>query len=51
MVKLTFSGTIPALGTGGPVPTGWVRIGNVTTGLVLDSGGNVASGSVLKQWN
>ncbi|MET7422726.1 glycoside hydrolase N-terminal domain-containing protein [Dactylosporangium sp. NPDC005555] len=29
----------------------WVRIGNATTGLVLDSGGNVASGSVLKQWN
>jgi alpha-L-fucosidase len=23
----------------------------VTTGLVLDSGGNVASGSNLKQWN
>ena len=34
-----------------PVPTGWVRIANVTTGLVLDSGGNVASGSNLKQWN
>ena len=32
-------------------PTGWVRIGNVTTGLVLDSGGNVASGSNLKQWS
>ncbi|MEU6786763.1 glycoside hydrolase N-terminal domain-containing protein [Nonomuraea angiospora] len=32
-------------------PTGYVRIANVTTGLVLDSGGNVASGSVLKQWN
>ncbi|MEU6721288.1 glycoside hydrolase N-terminal domain-containing protein [Nonomuraea sp. NPDC046802] len=30
--------------------TGYVRIANVTTGLVLDSGGNVASGSVLKQW-
>ncbi|WP_327003822.1 glycoside hydrolase N-terminal domain-containing protein [Dactylosporangium sp. NBC_01737] len=27
------------------------RITNATTGLVLDSGGNVASGSVLKQWN
>jgi alpha-L-fucosidase len=50
VVKLTFSGQIPALGTG-PVPTGWVRIANITSGLVLDSGGNVASGSVLKQWN
>ncbi|MEO3811980.1 beta-L-arabinofuranosidase domain-containing protein [Sphaerisporangium sp. B11E5] len=36
---------------GGSTPTGWVRIGNVTTGLVLDSGGNVASGSALKQWS
>ncbi|GAB3834926.1 glycoside hydrolase N-terminal domain-containing protein [Dactylosporangium cerinum] len=27
------------------------RIANATTGLVLDSGGNVASGSVLKQWS
>ncbi|WIY00083.1 alpha-L-fucosidase [Amycolatopsis mongoliensis] len=50
VVKLTFSGQIPAPGSG-PVPTGWVRIANVTTGLVLDSGGNVASGSVLKQWS
>ncbi|MFB9682314.1 alpha-L-fucosidase [Streptosporangium vulgare] len=50
VVKLTFSGPIPALGAG-PTPTGWVRIGNVATGLVLDSGGNVASGSNLKQWN
>ena len=30
---------------------GWVRIANVTSGLVLDSGGSVASGSNLKQWN
>ncbi|WP_250214307.1 glycosyl hydrolase family 95 catalytic domain-containing protein [Acrocarpospora catenulata] len=37
--------------TGGPAPTGYMRIANVTTGLVLDSGGNVASGSVVKQWN
>ncbi|HTI21840.1 MAG TPA: alpha-L-fucosidase [Kutzneria sp.] len=53
VLKLTFSGTIPALGNGGGtgIPTGWVRVGNVTTGLVLDSGGNVASGSVVKQWN
>ncbi|MFC6085907.1 alpha-L-fucosidase [Sphaerisporangium aureirubrum] len=50
VVKLTFSGTIPPLGSG-PTPTGWVRITNVATGLVLDSGGNVASGSALKQWN
>lgn len=50
VVKLTFSGQIPALGSG-PVPTSWVRIANVTTGLVLDSGGNVAAGSVLKQWS
>ncbi|MEV4380250.1 alpha-L-fucosidase [Streptosporangium sp. NPDC049644] len=50
VVKLTFSGQIPALDSG-PTPTGWVRIANVTTGLVLDSGGNVASGSNLKQWN
>jgi alpha-L-fucosidase len=51
VVKLTFSGPIPALGGGSTIPTGWVRLTNVTTGLVLDSGGNVASGSVLKQWN
>ncbi|GLH99377.1 alpha-L-fucosidase [Phytohabitans aurantiacus] len=50
VVKLTFSGPIPTLG-GGSTPTGWSRITNVATGLVLDSGGNVASGSVLKQWN
>src|SRR6185295_11558474 len=31
-------------------PSAYVRIANVTTGLVLDSGGSVASGSVLKQW-
>ena len=49
VVRLTFSGAIPALGGGGI--TGYVRIANVTTGLVLDSGGSVASGSVLKQWN
>jgi alpha-L-fucosidase len=50
VVKLTFAGQIPALGAGS-IPTGWVKIANVTTGLVLDSGGNVASGSVLKQWS
>ncbi|MFG1827258.1 glycoside hydrolase N-terminal domain-containing protein [Microbispora bryophytorum] len=39
-------------GSGGSsTPTGYVRIANATTGLVLDSGGNVASGSNLKQWN
>ncbi|MFC4592289.1 alpha-L-fucosidase [Sphaerisporangium corydalis] len=50
VVKLTFSGQIPTLGAPS-VPTGWVRIANAATGLVLDSGGNVASGSALKQWN
>jgi alpha-L-fucosidase len=49
-VKLTFSGQIPALGGGG-TGTGYVKIANVTTGLVLDGGGSVASGSNLKQWN
>lgn len=34
----------------GPAPATYVRIANATTGLVLDSGGNVASGSNLKQW-
>ncbi|MDS0138723.1 MULTISPECIES: alpha-L-fucosidase [unclassified Amycolatopsis] len=50
VVKLTFSGQIPTPGSG-PLPTGWARIANVTTGLVLDSGGTVAAGSPLKQWN
>jgi alpha-L-fucosidase len=50
VVKLTFSGPVPTPGTG-PLPTGWARIANVATGLALDSGGSVASGSVLKQWN
>jgi alpha-L-fucosidase len=50
VVKLTFSGQIPALGAGS-TPTGWVKIANVTSGLVLDGGGSVASGSNLKQWN
>jgi alpha-L-fucosidase 2 len=43
--------TYRAQGSGSSVPTGYVRIGNVTTGLVLDSGGNVASGSNVKQWS
>ncbi|WP_440107313.1 glycosyl hydrolase family 95 catalytic domain-containing protein [Streptosporangium sp. H16] len=39
-------------GTGTPQqPPTYVRITNGTTGLALDSGGNVASGSNLKQWN
>ncbi|XVV07559.1 alpha-L-fucosidase [Actinosynnema sp. CA-248983] len=50
VVKLTFSGRIPDLGAG-PVPTGWARISNATTGLVLDSGGDAGSGSRLKQWS
>ncbi|WP_042405479.1 alpha-L-fucosidase [Streptacidiphilus carbonis] len=48
--KLTFKGQIPTPGAP-PVPTGWAKVTNVTTGLVLDSGGSVASGSGLKQWN
>jgi alpha-L-fucosidase len=47
--KLTFRGTIPTLNAGG-VTGSWVKITNVTSGLVLDSGGSVASGSNLKQW-
>jgi len=50
VVKLTFAGAIPTPGSG-PLPTGWARIANGTTGLVLDSGGSVASGSRIKQWN
>ncbi|MFF9585697.1 alpha-L-fucosidase [Streptomyces achromogenes] len=50
VVKLTFSGRIPTLG-GGSVPTAWSRISNVTSGLALDSSGNVASGSPLKSWS
>jgi alpha-L-fucosidase len=50
VVKMTFSGPIPTLGNAA-IPTGYVRIANATTGLALDSGGNVASGSNLKQWN
>ncbi|MCO5997890.1 arabinofuranosidase catalytic domain-containing protein [Actinoallomurus rhizosphaericola] len=37
-------------GSGGGIPTGWAKIANVTSGLTLDSGGNVSSGSALKQW-
>jgi alpha-L-fucosidase len=48
--KLTFNGQIPTLGAGS-IPTGWVKVANVTTGLVLDSGGGVPSGSGLKQWS
>ncbi|MFF5225143.1 alpha-L-fucosidase [Dactylosporangium sp. NPDC000521] len=51
VVKLVFSGAIPVLGGGSGVPTGWARITNVSTGLALDSGGSVASGSQLKQWS
>jgi alpha-L-fucosidase len=32
-------------------PSRYFRISNVTNGLALDSGGNVASGSNLKQWS
>ncbi|WP_061293548.1 glycosyl hydrolase family 95 catalytic domain-containing protein [Herbidospora cretacea] len=37
-------------GSTNPTPT-YVRITNGTTGLALDSGGNVASGSNVKQWS
>src|SRR5689334_8651148 len=37
VVKLTFSGQIPALGAA-PLPTGWARISNVTSTLALDGG-------------
>ncbi|KAA2252234.1 alpha-L-fucosidase [Solihabitans fulvus] len=50
VVKLTFSGQIPTPGAGS-LPTSWAKIANAATGLALDSGGNVASGSVLKQWS
>ncbi|MFG1959140.1 glycoside hydrolase N-terminal domain-containing protein [Nonomuraea sp. NPDC049028] len=38
-------------GSGGTPPATYVRITNAATGLALDSGGNVASGANLKQWN
>jgi alpha-L-fucosidase len=49
--KLTFNGPIPALSQGGGVTGSWVKIANVTSGLVLDSGGSVSSGTGLKQWS
>jgi alpha-L-fucosidase len=49
VVKLTFSGQIPTLGAT-PLPTGWARLTNVTNSLVLDGGGSVAAGSVVKEW-
>ncbi|WP_112263928.1 alpha-L-fucosidase [Lentzea terrae] len=49
VVKLTFSGQIPALGAA-PLPTGWARITNATSNLALDGGGTVAAGSIVKQW-
>lgn len=36
---------------GSTPPPAWQRVANATTGLVLDSGGNVATGSNLKQWS
>ncbi|MFF5370187.1 alpha-L-fucosidase [Streptomyces sp. NPDC013187] len=58
----TFTTDIPDLrGTGGNdkvaslrvqfAPSSYFRITNVTDGLALDSGGDVASGSNLKQWS
>ncbi|MFF0311177.1 glycoside hydrolase N-terminal domain-containing protein [Streptosporangium sp. NPDC004379] len=43
--------TYRVTGSAGPAPSAYVRIANVTTGLVLDGGGSVASGANLKQWN
>ncbi|NUT98262.1 MAG: hypothetical protein HOY78_40245 [Saccharothrix sp.] len=37
--------------SGSTIPTGWARLSNAATGLVLDSGGSVAAGSRLKQWS
>ncbi len=58
----TFTTNLPDLrGTGGNdkvaslrvqfAPSSYFRITNVTDGLALDSGGDVASGSDLKQWS
>ncbi|MBB5866783.1 alpha-L-fucosidase 2 [Allocatelliglobosispora scoriae] len=44
----TYRATIVPVGN--PIPAGYARIVNGTTGLALDSGGNVASGSNVKQW-
>ncbi|MGW4212427.1 alpha-L-fucosidase [Lentzea sp. NPDC004789] len=49
VVKLTFSGQIPTLGAA-PLPTGWAKLSNATSNLALDGGGNVAAGSIVKQW-
>ncbi|MFE2728186.1 alpha-L-fucosidase [Kitasatospora sp. NPDC059327] len=49
-VKLTFSGQVPTLNAPA-APTTWVKIANATTGKVLDGGGQVAAGSLLKQWH
>lgn len=38
-------------GGGGGITNGWVDIANVTSGLLLDSGGNVPAWSRLKQWD
>ncbi|MGN9787935.1 glycosyl hydrolase family 95 catalytic domain-containing protein [Nonomuraea sp. ZG12] len=52
VIRLTGqAGRTYRLSGSGPAPASYVRIINATTGLVLDSGGNVASGSNLKQWN
>jgi hypothetical protein len=38
-------------GGGGGITNGWVDIVNATSGLLLDSGGNVPAWSRLKQWD
>ncbi|MFE2728775.1 alpha-L-fucosidase [Kitasatospora sp. NPDC059327] len=49
-VKLTFSGQIPTLDAPA-APTTWVKITNAATGKVLDSGGQVAAKTNIKQWH
>ncbi|WP_369076782.1 RICIN domain-containing protein [Paractinoplanes rishiriensis] len=43
---------MPAVGssTGGPTPGTSYRLQNVTSGLLLDSGGSTTGGSPVNQW-
>ncbi len=52
VLRLTFSGPIPTpSGSGGGIdPNAFYRLQNAATGLALDGGGSVASGSAVKQW-
>ena len=54
LTALGASGAAVGIGAGGIVRdlgAGYHRIANRATGLVLDGGGQVASGSMVKQWN